>query len=196
MRVRVKNDENRTLTATLATRRPSATTSRVSSLASTASCSSTSDRSVRSCGNVVSRLRERATQGAPVTWVSAPPSASCRYHGPIVGPNRSANSPASARASWPTVSSPAAASFLAVLAPMPHSASVGRSAMTAIQLSSVSRYIPAGLAKPVASFARCLLSPMPTEQDSPVAAVTARRTAAANPSGSSVRAPRNASSQP
>jgi len=52
------------------------------------------------------------------------------------------------------------------------------------------------LAKPVASFARCLLSPTPTEQISPVASPTAICTSRASASGSSVSAPTNASSQP
>jgi hypothetical protein len=59
---------------------------------------------------------------------------------------------------------PACVSFRAVLGPIPHRASVDRPAMTLHQLCQVSRYIPAGLVKPVASLARSLLSPMPTER--------------------------------
>src|SRR5262245_54761244 len=79
---------------------------------------------------------------------------------------------------------------------MPHSAVVGRSPITANQLNLVSWYTPAGLAKPVASLARSLLSPMPTEHDSRVDDSTAACTDRANSNGSSTDAPRNASSQP
>ena len=68
--------------------------------------------------------------------------------------------------------------------------------MTAYQFSSVSRNTPRGLPKSVAILARGLLSPMPTEQCSPVALSTAILTSRANASGSSVSTPRNASSHP
>ena len=84
----------------------------------------------------------------------------------------------------------------AVLDPMPQSASVGRCAMTSHQLSWVSRKMPPGLPKPVASLARNLLSPMPTAQESPVSAATAALTASASACGSPVPVPRNASSHP
>ena len=48
---------------------------------------------------------------------------------------------------------PSAASFRAVLAPIPHSASVGRPPSTSNQVSWVSRNTPAGLPNPVASLA-------------------------------------------
>lgn len=79
---------------------------------------------------------------------------------------------------------------------MPHSASVGREAMTSHQFSCVSRKIPPGLPKPVASLARSLLSPIPTAHDNPVSRRTAARRSAARASGSSAVAPTNASSQP
>jgi hypothetical protein len=79
---------------------------------------------------------------------------------------------------------------------MPQSASVGRSAITATQLSRVSSYTPAGFANPVASFARSVLSPIPTEQDSDVRASTSRWISRASAHGSCVDTPRNASSQP
>ena len=56
--------------------------------------------------------------------------------------------------------------------------------------------MPRGLPKSVAILARSLLSPIPTEQCSPVASSTAARTSSAKPCGSSVSTPRNASSQP
>ena len=91
---------------------------------------------------------------------------------------------------------PRASSFFAVLRPIPQSASVGRSAITSYQFSSVSRYVPRGLPNSVAIFARSLLSPMPTEQCRWVASSTAACSSRANNSGSSVSTPRNASSQP
>ena len=91
------------------------------------------------CWKVVSRLRERGTYGSALTSLVPAPKASARYHGPIVGPNRAASSAGSAPASSATVVTPASASFRAVRWPMPHSASVGRSAMTLTQLCRVSR---------------------------------------------------------
>ena len=100
---------------------------------------------------------------------------------------------------------PSAASFFAVLRPIPHSASVGRSPITSNQVSSVSWDTPRGLPKSVAIFARSLLSPMPTEQCSPVASSTRARTCSAKSRGSPSSgcppptpspAARNASSQP
>ena len=79
---------------------------------------------------------------------------------------------------------------------MPQIASTGLSPITSSQRSPLSRAIPAGLANPVAVFACNRVFPMPIEADSPVAASTARRSSPASASGSSVRAARNASSQP
>jgi len=117
-------------------------------------------------------------------------------HGPVVGPNTAASSSGSAAASSATVEIPSPASFLAVLTPMPHSASVGSDPMTENQVADVSRNTPAGFPNPVASLACSLLSPIPTEHDSSVAASTRSRTSRANDSGSDVSTPRNASSQP
>jgi hydroxymethylglutaryl-CoA reductase len=73
---------------------------------------------------------------------------------------------------------------------------VGRSPITSNQFSSVRRNIPLGLPKPVAIFARTLLSPMPTEQCSRVAASTTRCASCATDSGSAVVTPRKHSSHP
>jgi hypothetical protein len=81
---------------------------------------------------------------------------------------------------------PIPSSFLAVFGPTPHSASTARSPITAIQLASVRVNTPPGLPKPVATFARCLLSLMPTEQASPVWAATPVRIRCASSCGSSV----------
>ena len=80
--------------------------------------------------------------------------------------------------------------------PTPHNAIVGRWPITSNQFAAVSRNTPRGLPNPVATFARILLSPMPTEACSPVAASTSACTRRANPTGSPVRTPTNASSQP
>ena len=79
---------------------------------------------------------------------------------------------------------------------MPHSASVGRAPRTSNQLSPVSRKIPAGLPKPVASLAWSRLRPMPTEESSWAAARMAAWIVRATASGSSESTARNASSQP
>ena len=89
-----------------------------------------------------------------------------------------------------TVVMPSAASRLAVFGPTPQSASTPRSPITAIQFSSVSAKTPAGLPNPVATLARCLLSLMPTEHDSPVSAATTVRMRSASSKGSSTSAPR------
>jgi len=117
-------------------------------------------------------------------------------NGPIVGPSRAARTAGSDAANRPTVSIPRADSFFAVVRPIPHNASVGRSAITSTQLSAVSRNIPRGLPNPVAIFARSRLSPIPIEQCRPVAPSTAACTRAAITSGSGVCTPMNASSQP
>ena len=91
---------------------------------------------------------------------------------------------------------PRPASFFAVLAPMPHSASVGRPPRTSNQLANVSRNTPAGLPNPVAILACSLFSPIPTVQSSSVAERTRAASDQAKASGSSVSTPRNASSQP
>ena len=67
---------------------------------------------------------------------------------------------------------PSPSSFLAVLAPMPHSASVGRPPSTENQLAEVSRNTPAGFPNPVAILACSLFSPIPTVQSSCVASRT------------------------
>ena len=68
--------------------------------------------------------------------------------------------------------------------------------ITSNQLSRVSRNMPRGLPNSVAILARTLVSPMPTEQCSPVAASTSAWIVRATASGSSVSMPTNASSQP
>jgi hypothetical protein len=73
---------------------------------------------------------------------------------------------------------------------------VGRWPITSRQLAAVSQNTPRGLPNPVAIFARILLSPIPTEHCSRVAASTSACTRRANASGSPVRTPTNASSQP
>ena len=91
---------------------------------------------------------------------------------------------------------PIASSRAPIFAPTPHSAVVGRSPMTSIQLSRVSRKVPCGLPKSVAILARTRVSPMPTEQCRPVASSTAAWIERAAASGSSVSTPTNASSHP
>ena len=68
--------------------------------------------------------------------------------------------------------------------------------MNSVQLSRVSMKVPCGLPKSVAILARTRVSPMPTEQCSPVASSTAAWIARAVATGSSVSMPTNASSQP
>ena len=132
-------------------------------------------------------LRERGTHGSALTSVSPPPLASSNSHRPVRGPNADVSSSASLCASSPTVVISRAASFFAVLGPTPQSASTGRSAITDIQFASVSAKTPAGFAKPVATLARCLLSLMPTEQDSPVSEETMVRICSATSVGSPLR---------
>jgi hypothetical protein len=91
---------------------------------------------------------------------------------------------------------PCLASRAEILGPTPHNSIVRRWPMTSNQLAAVSRNTPRGLPNPVAIFARILLSPIPTEQCSRVAASTSVCTRRANVSGSPVRTPTNASSQP
>ena len=83
-----------------------------------------------------------------------------------------------------------------ILVPTPQSAVVGRSPMTSIQLSRVSMKVPCGLPKSVAILARTRVSPMPTEQCSPVAASTAAWIERAATTGSSASIPTKASSHP
>lgn len=68
--------------------------------------------------------------------------------------------------------------------------------MTSSQFSRVSRNTPRGLPNPVATLARTRVSPIPTVQCSRVRSSTAACSCRAYPSGSSVRTPTNASSQP
>ena len=91
---------------------------------------------------------------------------------------------------------PSTASRRAVLAPIPHSASVGRSPSTSYQFCSVSRNTPSGLPSPVASLACSLFWPMPTEACSPVPARIRAAMSRATCSGSPAGTARNASSQP
>ena len=99
--------------------------------------SSTSAQSVRSSWNVSSRPCARGTQGVASTGLESTPLPSRWNHGPIVGPSSAASSRASEPASCSTVSMPSAASFLAVLPPIPHSARVGRCPISLNQVSSV-----------------------------------------------------------
>ena len=91
---------------------------------------------------------------------------------------------------------PIASSRAPILVPTPHSAVVGRSPITSIQLSRVSWKVPCGLPKSVAILARTRVSPMPTEQWRSVAASTAAWMLRAVATGSSVSIPTKASSQP
>ncbi len=80
--------------------------------------------------------------------------------------------------------------------PTPHNSIVGRGPITSNQLSAVSWNTPRGLPNPVAILARTLLSPIPTEQCSRVAASTVSRARSANACGSALWIPMKASSQP
>ena len=146
--------------------------------------------------NVSSFPCPRATYGESSTSASPRPRPSSTSHGPVIGPNSAASASGSAAARSATVPMPSEASFLAVFAPMPHSASVGRPPRTSNQLAYVSRNTPAGLPNPVAILACSLFSPIPTVQSSWVAARTAAASERAKPSGSEVSTPTNASSQP
>ena len=110
----------------------SATTRVVSARTSSATCVQSS----RSVWKVVSRPCARGTYGVGSTGLLSTPRPSRRYHGPIVGPSSAASTAGSEAASWDTLSKPSAASFFAVLRPIPHSASVGRSPISANQVSS------------------------------------------------------------
>ena len=196
LRVRVSNGAYRSFMPTRTAARPSAAMSRVTWAASSRTAPATCPQTDWLCWNVVSRPCPRATYGVASTGEESTPRPSRRYHGPIVGPSRSASTCASVAASSFTVWMPRSASLAAVLRPMPHSASVGRSPITSNQVSVVSRPTPRGLPNEVAIFAWSLLSPMPTELWSRVLSSTAVRTSAAKVSGSSVRTARNASSHP
>ncbi len=156
----------------------------------------TAAQSVMFRWNVSSRPWPRATYGVSSTSASPRPRPSSTSHGPVIGPNCSASASGSAAARSLTVPMPRPASFFAVLAPMPHSASVGRAPRTSNQLPKVSRNTPAGLPNPVAILACSLFSPIPTVQSSPVAERTRAASDRANASGFSTSTPRNASSQP
>lgn len=195
--MRVKKVAVRTVTATRVTTRCSSTISVSVRRARSVTAVAMSARSVRSSGNVTTWLRERGTHGAALTVVSPPPLASSRIHSPVVGPNVAVSADASVAARSATVEMPMAESFFAVLGPTPHSASTGRSPIMVIQLSSVSAAMPAGLPKPVATLARCLLSLIPTEHVRPVCAAIVCWMRRARSNGSSVGpAPTYASSQP
>ena len=107
----------------------SSTTRRVSARTSSAIWSQSS----RSFWKVSSRPCARGTHGVASTGLSSTPRPSRWYHGPIVGPSSAASIRASEWASCSTVSMPSAASFFAVLLPIPHSARVGRSPITSNQ---------------------------------------------------------------
>ena len=79
---------------------------------------------------------------------------------------------------------------------MPHTSVTGRSPIVGSHVAHVRRATPPGLANPVAVFACSLVSPIPTAHVSPVSAWTRCCTDRASASGSSVTAPRKASSQP
>jgi len=146
--------------------------------------------------NVSSRPWPLARYGESSTSASPRPRASRTSHGPVIGPNTAASASGSAAARSLTVTMPSPASFFAVLAPMPHSASVGLPPSTSNQFANVSRNTPAGLPNPVAILACSLFSPIPTVQSSCVSSRTIRASDRAKASGSSVSTPTNASSQP
>src|SRR5580658_1928354 len=194
--VSVTNGAYRTFTTTRTAGLPSTTRSAASNLASRATSACTCDQSAMFCWNVSSLPCPRARYGESSTSASPRPRPSRTSHGPVIGPNTAASASGSAAARSLTVLMPSPASFLAVLAPMPHSASVGRSPKTENQFADVSRNTPAGLPNPVAILACSLFSPIPTVQSSWVAACTRAAKDRANASGSDVSTPRNASSQP
>ena len=97
--VLVKNGACLTLTTTRTAGRRSASTSRVTWSARRSTSSRTCAQSSMFCWKVVSRLRERGTQGSAETSVEPSPLAVCTSHGPIVGPNLAATTCRSAAAS-------------------------------------------------------------------------------------------------
>src|SRR5580704_16880171 len=194
--VTVTNGAYRTFTTTRTDGRPSSARSRASSPASRATSARTVDQSLISTWNVSSLPCPRARYGESSTSASPRPRPSRTSHGPVIGPNTAASASGSAAARSLTVLMPSPASLRAVLAPMPHSALVGRPPSTSNQLENVSRNTPAGLPNPVAILACSLFSPIPTVQSSSVASPTLRASDRAKASGSDVSTPRNASYQP
>ena len=143
------------------------------------------------------RARDPRLARAPRPGRSRAPAA--RTRGPAPDRARRRARPGRRRPARRTVCSPRSASFAAVLAPMPHSARVGRWPITSAQFSAVSVNRPPGLPNSVAILARSRLSPIPTAQDSRVSAATAawiRRARSSAASSSATVAPTNASSQP
>ena len=84
----------------------------------------------------------------------------------------------------------------AVRVPIPQMAVTGLTPIVGIQSRRIMRATPPGLANPVAVLASRRVSPMPTAHDRPVVAATLALISPASASGSSVVAPRKASSQP
>ncbi|SLH22020.1 Uncharacterised protein [Mycobacteroides abscessus subsp. abscessus] len=200
----------RTVTETRTVIRPASAISSATAVAIRATCALISAGSVRSRGKVSDRLRPTGTRGSLLTSVSPLPCPSTHRYGPVLGPNSAASRCRSAAIRSATVSMPRPASRAAMRLPMPHSAAVGRWPMTSVQFAAVSRKVPvaapgsstgaaedlpADLAKPVASLAVSLLSPIPIAQPRSSSAI-APRISRASSSGSSVSAARNASSQP
>ena len=96
-----------------------------------------------------------------------------RTRGPSAVRTRRPWRPRRPTANSATVRMPRPASRLEIFVPTPHRSIVGRAPITSSQLSAVSRKTPRGLPKPVATFARTSVSPMPTLQCSAVRSSTA-----------------------
>ena len=140
---------------------------------------------MRSRGKVTTWLRERGTHGSALTLVSPPPLASSSSHSPVRGPNVDVSSSASRVRQLPDGGNAQVGKlFRRLRARRPIARRPGGRPSRAIQLASVSAKMPAGFAKPVATLARCLLSLMPTEHDSPVSAAMTVRICSATSTGS------------
>ena len=176
--------------------RPRSATDAVTSSASRVTLAAMSAGSVRSWAKVTSRLRDRGTRGSSTTGESPPPRPSNRRWGPIVGPNRRASSWWSAAASSATVVMPSSPRRALIRVPMPLMAVTGSDPITGSHVPRVRRATPPGFAKPVAVLAWSFVSPIPTAQCRCVAASTVAWRRRAKASGSAVRTPTHASSQP
>lgn len=107
--------------------------------------------------------------GSVSTFMSPPPRESRLSQLPRWGPNSEINRPRSSVANCATVEIPSASSLAVVLGPTLHRSPTPRSPMIGIQLPLFRTKMCSGsrLAKPVAILARCLLSLIPTADDSP-----------------------------
>ena len=157
---RVKSEKRRRNTTVLATRSARRMRRVTRSISATSVESSSASvcgpRPIARCPPIERRRTPTRTRRGSRLWASA--WSWC----PAARPSMATSVDSASAATWPTVISPRACSFTAVLSPTPHSRSTGSGCRKAGSSEGCTTNSPSGLATPEATLARNLVRATPT----------------------------------